>query len=544
MRMRRSRWTAIGALVAVTVASGGVMMLRASGAQSSFVPVTPTRVLDTRINIGLVGTFVSDTARLLTVTGFVATPSGSQLVVPTGATAVVMNVTAVAPTAGGFVSVRPGNASGPVTTSNLNFAAGTVVPNAVTVELPPAGNLNLYYLGSPGSTTHLLIDVVGYYIVGDAGAAGAPGANGVAGVQYGRQVAYTRDLDVGFQGSQPSVAIGADGLPLIANRDDLAGAEPDLRVTHCNDTACASSTSTLVEADTGWYAALAIGSDGLPIIAHTNSNSDDLRVTHCSDLACIASTHTTFTTIGINDSGNPSIAIGTDGLAIVVHRASTGGFRLTHCENVLCTSAIETHYGTGANVGLTPSIAIGSDGLAIVAHRDGTNADLRVLHCNNVGCTTATDAAIDTAGDVGNDPSIAIGTDGFAIIAHRVETDRDLRVSHCSNISCTTATSTTVDVLNDRIGYETAMTIAPNGFAIVAHRNESTSNVRLTSCSNVDCSLATTVEVVTAGADGQNPSIVIGRDGQVLVVHRAAVTNGLRVTKVQHMSWTANGWES
>ncbi len=187
----RCRWAAIGAAAAVTIGAGGLYTVRADSPASSFIAITPVRVLDTRNGVGLTGPFVTAVARNLKVTGTVAistgpTTSTTAIVVPEGASAVVMNVTAVSPTASGFVSVRPGNATGEPTTSNLNVVPADIAPNSVTVELPTAANngeLNLYYLGNAtGATTDLLIDLVGYYVAGGVpGPAGPPGATGPAG---------------------------------------------------------------------------------------------------------------------------------------------------------------------------------------------------------------------------------------------------------------------------------------------------------------------------------------------------------------------------
>ena len=94
--------------------------------------------------------------------------------VPAGATGVLLNVTVVGPSAAGYLSVRPGDASGAPSTSSLNFNAGDVVPNAVQVGLPTAGanagKIDITYdaFGQAGPTTEVLIDVVGYM-------AGTPG---------------------------------------------------------------------------------------------------------------------------------------------------------------------------------------------------------------------------------------------------------------------------------------------------------------------------------------------------------------------------------
>lgn len=200
MSFVRGRWAAIGAAVAVTLGAGGLMTASASGSQSVFVAITPTRVLDTRYDVGLTDAFRGDTARKLDITGtidYVAstnpdfTPNiDRKTVVPDGATAIVANLTVTQPTNTGFVSIRPGNATGRPSTSNINIPApGSDIPNSVTVELPTsgplAGHVDLYY-NRTGATTHLILDIVGYYTEGTgtpgpAGPAGPAGPTGPAG---------------------------------------------------------------------------------------------------------------------------------------------------------------------------------------------------------------------------------------------------------------------------------------------------------------------------------------------------------------------------
>ncbi len=167
----RSRWAAIGAAVAVTLGAGGLVgFVNAASPPSEVISITPVRILDTRDpnNVGLAGPFVSQVSQDLTVTGVVPAVGGAQQVVPVGATSVVLNVTSVGSNAAGFISVRPANAPGAPSTSNLNFAAGQVIPNTVIVEVPTAGadagKIEITYdaFGVAGRTTDVLVDVMGY----------------------------------------------------------------------------------------------------------------------------------------------------------------------------------------------------------------------------------------------------------------------------------------------------------------------------------------------------------------------------------------------
>lgn len=170
-RPGRLRWLAAGAAATLALGAGATtwqVTATSGGDESTFVPVTPTRMLDTRVDLGLDGPFVSAQPRQLTVTGQVPTADGTKLVVPTHANGIALNVTAVQPTAAGFISVRPGDATGTPTTSSLNFDAGDTTPNAVTVTIPTtgahAGTIEITYdaYGQPDFVTDILIDVVGY----------------------------------------------------------------------------------------------------------------------------------------------------------------------------------------------------------------------------------------------------------------------------------------------------------------------------------------------------------------------------------------------
>jgi hypothetical protein len=168
----RSRWAAIGAAIAVSLGAGGLFVSHAApgSSESTIVSVTPERILDTRDpnNVGLGGPFVSAVSQKLQVTGSIPTATGTKTVVPTGATGVLLNVTPVNATADGFISIRPGDATGTATTSSLNFTRGDILPNAVQVAVPTAGSntgqIDITYdaYGQAGPTTDILIDVVGY----------------------------------------------------------------------------------------------------------------------------------------------------------------------------------------------------------------------------------------------------------------------------------------------------------------------------------------------------------------------------------------------
>jgi len=167
----RSRWAAIGAAVAVTLGTGGLMVASAAPSDpSNFRSVTPARILDTRTDVGLPGPFISGVAQRLQVTGSVpvqpaGAPATTEQIVPSGATAVVLNVTVVAPSTGGFLSIRPADATGAPAVSNINWAAGgATIANSVTVAMPTSGAFDgQIEIFVDGTVAQVLIDVAGFY---------------------------------------------------------------------------------------------------------------------------------------------------------------------------------------------------------------------------------------------------------------------------------------------------------------------------------------------------------------------------------------------
>ncbi|HEY5424599.1 MAG TPA: hypothetical protein VIK05_14070, partial [Ilumatobacteraceae bacterium] len=161
--LERSRWTAIGAAVAVVLGAGiGLPSASAavtSGNRAVFVPMEPCRLFDTRpaTNVGVRSTpITANESFTQQVTG-----SNGNCVIPPDATAVSMNVTAVGGTAGSFLTIYPSDAASRPQASNLNWTAGSApTPNKVDVKLSAGGAINLYNLAG---NVDVLADVVGYY---------------------------------------------------------------------------------------------------------------------------------------------------------------------------------------------------------------------------------------------------------------------------------------------------------------------------------------------------------------------------------------------
>jgi hypothetical protein len=128
-------------------------------AGSPYVPLVPARVLESRPGATVDGQSANLGVRAAgSVTELRVAGRGG---VPADAAAVVLNVTVTEAEGPGFVTVYPCGAARP-NASNLNYAAGDTVPNAVIAKVGADGKVCLFTLAA----THLLADVNGYYPAG------------------------------------------------------------------------------------------------------------------------------------------------------------------------------------------------------------------------------------------------------------------------------------------------------------------------------------------------------------------------------------------
>ena len=158
----RTRWAAIGAAVAVTLGAGGVGLVSATepDGASTLVPITPCRVIDTRPEFN-VGPKASPLGPGETHTVAAHGDNGDCTGIPSDAVGLSMNVTAVDATAPTFLTIWATGETQP-TASSLNPTPGQPpAPNAVTTELSPGGEFDIFNLAG---NVHVLADINGYYV--------------------------------------------------------------------------------------------------------------------------------------------------------------------------------------------------------------------------------------------------------------------------------------------------------------------------------------------------------------------------------------------
>jgi hypothetical protein len=142
-----------------------IKSLGSSAEDLVYTMVTPCRILDTRnavgrITGGLVRDFAVHTANFSGQGG-----NASDCGIPSDPSAVAINVVAVTPDQGGFMTIYPSGTVRP-NAASLNYTAGGIIANAIiaktTVGQP--ADLSIYSQYS----TDVVIDIVGYFMAPEA----------------------------------------------------------------------------------------------------------------------------------------------------------------------------------------------------------------------------------------------------------------------------------------------------------------------------------------------------------------------------------------
>jgi len=140
-------------------------VLGSGAADLVYTPVTPCRILDTRVAGGtLAAGFTRDFNAVVGSGGNFSSQGGSATdcgVVAAGQAAVVINLTAVTPNLAGYATAYPFGTTRPLA-SSVNYTAGAIVNNSIVVKLPTpltTKDFTIYTFAA----SDFVADIVGYY---------------------------------------------------------------------------------------------------------------------------------------------------------------------------------------------------------------------------------------------------------------------------------------------------------------------------------------------------------------------------------------------
>jgi Collagen triple helix repeat (20 copies) len=226
----------------------------------------------------------------------------------------------------------------------------------------------------------------------------------------------------GNVGLWTSLAIGTDGNPVIAFQDQTSPVPFELKVMHCNDLACAGNNEVTnivfsfgLNETAHVEPSLAIGADGNPVIAFDKAN--ELWVAHCSDVSCAATPQTRMLDpVGLF----PSLAIARDGNPVLSFYTTSGteGTWVADCDDPACagTGDVKNLLAADSTYG---RLAMGLDGNPVISLHRASHLDL--ARCNDVSCAGSNEqfSTIDSSTYIWPAAnSIAVGVDGSPVVSY------------------------------------------------------------------------------------------------------------------------------
>ena len=121
--------------------------------------LSPARLLDTRAGFATIDGQFQGTGALSTGGTLTLAIGGRDGIPSSGVGAAILNVTAVQPTAMGYLTLWPSDAAQPWA-SNLNFMPGDDIPNLVISKVSASGDVSIY---NSAGNTDVVADVAGWF---------------------------------------------------------------------------------------------------------------------------------------------------------------------------------------------------------------------------------------------------------------------------------------------------------------------------------------------------------------------------------------------
>jgi Calx-beta domain len=282
--------------------------------------------------------------------------------------------------------------------------------------------------------------------------------------------------EAGDVGRHVRLAIGADGLGLIAYYDLT---NRDLKVAHCSNVPCTSATITVLDAgNVGAVFGLVVGSDGRGLISYSDSDILATKTAHCDDLAC--------TTATIRVAAGGVLAIGMDGLPLLAY---VHNFRVmtAHCTVPDCSTFTTSDVGPATGSSGT-ALNLGGNGLGLIGVDRLTDGPVDIRRCLDTACTAATPGPAPNSGPLVfvRPHSIVTPADGRPVLGYGVSGpgsgDVFARFSRCTDATCAVQTP----ILSLISGEDAEVALQPNGLPWLGY-GDNEGRLVVDACTNAAC---------------------------------------------------------
>ncbi len=367
-----------------------------------------------------------------------------------------------------------------------------------------------------------------------------------------RAFTYTQST-AGNGGGDLSIAMRADGVPLIAFYSPGTAGSGALKVLDCNSSYCEFGVERVVDpgGNVGWETRIALRSDGRPVIAYHDIANSALKIAVCSTSDCSgAATVTTvvdhatdlvgfYIDLVITTGDRPALSF-----ARFSSDFSNGSVHYLRCSNTDCS-------GLQTPVTLSTTKARSFTGLVmsgsqpqIIYDQDAASPTIAVAYCSSLSCGTITSVetvATLAAGPAGQGAGVGGDQFGRILLTYYDGANGDLRAMSCLNPGCSGSRVDSVVTSDGNVGWISALAVAEGNVPVVVYYDASTTQYKMARCQNVYCAGADTPIVLGnspwAGQIGSENSldVVLANSGFPFVATTvlSATNVNMRTTKCE-----------
>lgn len=350
-------------------------------------------------------------------------------------------------------------------------------------------------------------------------------------------------------GQNASIAIGADGLPLIAYRQ--AG-NNELLVARCTTANCSARSIQPVADDNGTPArgegiSLAVRSNGVPVMSWYDGVADDLSYARCPNPDCSGDDVLRILDDSADDTGREAaLALGADDLVHVAYVNTTdGALQYLHCQQLTCNNPTPVVVDDDPVnfLGSAIDMTLNDNGNPVIAYTDSVADELLVAYCGGGECGGATMYNVVASGIdlvAGFGPSIAMGPGNCPVIAWRDGASNALLFAECLGWHCSATDEVLIDDNNTiDAGYYPSIAIRPDGNPVIAYQfrvlgGTGGSGLKVAECTTPNCTglvRIITLDYRPGEITGAGTDIAIGADGGAVIAYYDTETSSLKVAK-------------
>mgnify|MGYP006276351637 CR=1 FL=1 len=293
--------------------------------------------------------------------------------------------------------------------------------------------------------------------------------------------------EVGPEHARTSIAVRPDGRAVISYYDSI---NRDLKLYDCHDPACITGIARTLDSDgdVGQGSSVAIRADGTPIISYADASNNNFKVFACADSGCSQGSTATPRPTLLADGKETAIAIRTDGLPIIAYAGTNDDLAVFACANTSCSGLSPgTNYLVASGNVTDLDIAIGADGSPVISYLD---PNVMVFVCAVADCATGSAERIDLAipspfGPPRDQTAVAIDVDGLPVIAHGPAAEGS-SVFRCTDAFCAGGTRFPLESSGNSAS-NVDLVIAPSGELMVSYFDAENDTLKLLLCAAEGC---------------------------------------------------------